>query len=123
VAFLYQVGTDGTQCKCWELGSKAVVVGRGDIADVIVPDDSLSWSHFLIVREGEEFFLVDLNSSNGTWVNEARVTAHRLAPGERLRAGESFFYFSRTPVPNSAMAALLSLTQCPGVAGAEAGRT
>lgn len=98
MAFLYQIRLDGTQLERWEIGGKPLVVGRGECADAYVEDDALSRSHFLIVGEGDEFFLIDLNSSNGTWVSDARVSAHKLRSDEIIMAGESLFYFSRTPV-------------------------
>jgi pSer/pThr/pTyr-binding forkhead associated (FHA) protein len=61
--------------------------------DAYVQDDALSHSHFLIVREGADFLVVDLRSSNGTWVNGQRVSAHRLHPNEFIRAGRSLFCF------------------------------
>jgi pSer/pThr/pTyr-binding forkhead associated (FHA) protein len=110
MAFLYQIRADGTQVERWETGARPLVAGRGDCADAFVEDDALSRSHFLIVAEGEEFFLIDLNSSNGTWVNDARVTAHKLVSGEIIMAGESIFCFSKTPVSSVILpAAFLSL--------------
>lgn len=78
----------------WEIGGKPLVVGRGDIADAVVDDEALSWGHFLIVSESDEYFLIDLNSSNGTWVRDRRVTAYRLAGQEFIVAGGSLFCFS-----------------------------
>ena len=98
MSFLYQVQSDGTQVNRWELGDKPFVVGRDDYADACVEDEKLSRSHFLITREGAEFAVIDLNSSNGTQVNGRKVTAHRLRPNEVILAGESLFYLSDAPV-------------------------
>lgn len=96
-AFLYQIKSDGSNGEHWVIGDKPLVVGRGDCADACVDDDALSRSHFLIVREGLEFILVDLSSSNGTLVNGKRVSAHKLHAEETIRAGESAFCFSLKP--------------------------
>ena len=98
MAFLYQVRSDGTRIRHWELGADPLVVGRGDIADACVEDDALSWGHFLITREGDGFCLIDLRSSNGTCVDGKRILASKLHSGQTIAAGSSLFYFSDMPV-------------------------
>ena len=85
-----------------ERPDKPLVVGRGETADAFVEDDSLSRSHFLIVREAESFLLIDLHSRNGTWVNDKKISAHKLQPNEVIRAGESAFFFSIMPIASNA---------------------
>jgi pSer/pThr/pTyr-binding forkhead associated (FHA) protein len=102
MAFLYQLNADGTPAKHWVVGETPLVVGREQPADACVDDDALSQTHFLIVREATEFFLVDLNSSNGTQVNDGPVSAHKLHTGEFISAGNSVFCFRLTPMPGEA---------------------
>jgi pSer/pThr/pTyr-binding forkhead associated (FHA) protein len=99
MAFLNRIRPDGTPIERWEVGAESLVVGRGESVNAFVEDDALSRSHFLIVAEGEEFFLIDLNSSNGTWIGDTRVTAHKLHSGEVILAGGSLFCFSTKTVP------------------------
>ena len=103
MAFLYQIKPDGLPGDHWVVGDVPVVVGREEPADAQVDDEALSRTHFLVVREGQEYFLVDLNSSNGTWVNGRRVSALRLKSGEIICAGESAFCFERAPLPAGAL--------------------
>lgn len=77
MAFLYQIVPDGSPIQYWTLGDTPLIVGSGDFADAYVEDETLSGSHFLIVRERDDFIIVDLQSSNGTWVNDRQVLAHR----------------------------------------------
>jgi len=98
MALLYQIQADGSKVAQWELGTRPLVVGRGEFADAFVQDDALSRSHFLVTNEGIEFCLIDLHSRNGTWVNGERVSAHKLHPHEIITAGDSIFYFSDVPV-------------------------
>jgi pSer/pThr/pTyr-binding forkhead associated (FHA) protein len=93
MAFLYRVHADGSPAECWTLDDKPVVIGRSEFADAYVEDDALSGSHFLIVREGGGYLIVDLHSSNGTWVNGSRITAQKLHPNEFVMAGRSLFCF------------------------------
>ena len=100
--FLYQINADGSQAGSWNVEDKPLVVGRGETVEAFVEDDSLSRSHFLIVPEGPGFFLIDLHSRNGTWINGKKVSAHKLQTNEIIRAGESAFLFSLTPIaPNA----------------------
>lgn len=98
MGFLCQIEADGSPGQWWQVGGTPLVVGRGDNADAQIDDDSLSRSHFLIVREHNEFFLVDLNSRNGTWLHGQPVAAGKLDFGETILAGQSLFRFSLDPL-------------------------
>ena len=67
-------------------------VGRED-ADIVVDDPALSGRHFEIEIRGREYFVRDLDSSNGTMLNGARIRAAELASGDTLVAGRSRFTF------------------------------
>jgi two-component system, cell cycle response regulator len=98
MAFLYQIGPDGSVEESWGVGEKPLVVGRGDSADIYIDDGALSRSHFLVVREGPGFFVVDLDSQNGTWIGRQRVSGRRLHSGEVIQAGQTRFCFSERPL-------------------------
>src|SRR5262249_11333128 len=91
---LYQVLADGTPIKNWAIADEPLVIGRGEFANASVNDGALSRSHFMIVKEGAQFFVVDLDSQNGTWINGERVTGKKLNAGDVICAGRSLFYFS-----------------------------
>ncbi len=76
-----------------------MVVGRGETADAFVADNALSRGHFLIVREGGQFFVVDLDSQNGTSVNGKRKSGCKLSPDDVIEAGQSRFLFSKERLP------------------------
>jgi pSer/pThr/pTyr-binding forkhead associated (FHA) protein len=50
-----------------------VRVGRGDHNDVVIPDESVSGSHATLERRGDEWFLTDVLSKNGTFVRSERI--------------------------------------------------
>lgn len=73
-------------------GSKELVIenskttfGRGSEAEIRFPDDGLSRLHASIYCEGDRVWIVDENSSNGTFVNGIRVSG----AGTPLRSGDS----------------------------------
>lgn len=71
-----------------ELGKKAVVFGRTVPADVVVQDPQVSRSHCRVGLVMDDVFVSDLGSSNGTFVDNERITATTPLPvGGRFRIG------------------------------------
>jgi diguanylate cyclase (GGDEF)-like protein len=64
-----------------------VVIGRDPACTVALPSDDVSRRHARIERDGEGHVLVDLGSTNGTFVNGRAVERHRLAAGDRIGVG------------------------------------
>lgn len=63
-------------------------IGRGPESDVRIRDDSVSTIHATLLRKGTSWFVVDLRSANGTFVDGSRVAGEReIASGTRLRLG------------------------------------
>ncbi|MFI5914774.1 FHA domain-containing protein [Dactylosporangium sp. NPDC051541] len=63
-------------------------LGRhGGSATVVLDDRDVSRRHARIELAGDELTIADLGSTNGTFVNDERVTRRVLAPGDRLRIG------------------------------------
>jgi adenylate cyclase len=65
------------------------VLGRSAECQVQIADPWISSMHALFERRGDHLWLVDLDSRNGTWVNETRVRESQLGPGSRLRFGKT----------------------------------
>lgn len=65
----------------FQLGDgQKLVLGRGEDADLQILDAGLSRQHCFVEKVGEDYFVNDLASTNGTWVNGARVERCRLTP-------------------------------------------
>jgi uncharacterized protein YegL len=76
-------------------GDDAFSVGRAPrVNTLVLTDPTLSAQHFKIVPKDGEFFVVDLQTTNGTIVNGDRVRARKLRPGDVIRAGEVEFEYS-----------------------------
>ncbi len=68
------------------------VVGRSGECDVRVPGDDVSRKHALVWRESGTAWMVDLGSSNGTFLNGARLSGPApLGEGDRVTFGASEF--------------------------------
>ena len=67
--------------------------GRAEANTVVLKDAKVSRQHAQIQQQGNEFVLVDLNSSNGTFVNGQRVEEHVLASGDEIAIGDAVMQF------------------------------
>jgi len=56
-------------------------IGRGTNSDVRLTDESVSEMHAKLQRRDDGWYAVDMNSTNGTWVNGSRVTGERRLEG------------------------------------------
>ena len=74
-----------------------IVIGRGGTADFVVPNPSVSRRHAMVVREGDDWFLEDLGSGNGTFLND-RIISQRstLANRDQIRLGSVVLLFENT---------------------------
>jgi hypothetical protein len=68
----------------------AVVVGRGHTCDVVFGGPAVSRRHAAFERVGNEWHVQDLRSMNGTFVDDVRVDRAPVAPGSRVRVGDSY---------------------------------
>ncbi|MEM8883500.1 MAG: FHA domain-containing protein [Planctomycetota bacterium] len=66
---------------------QAVILGRLDSNDIPVRDAKASREHAKIYRQGDKFSVVDLNSSNGTFVNGKQITKQVLEHGDEVSIG------------------------------------
>ena len=73
----------------------AVSIGRESGNFVKLDDQEVSRRHAEIRRVGDGFVVGDLKSSNGTFLNEARIDRAELAVGDQIRIGRSVLLFAR----------------------------
>ena len=75
--------------RTYQLREGANVIGRGQDAQFRLPDTGVSRRHLEIRWDGHVALLSDLNSTNGTTVNNAPVQEWQLADGDVIRLGHS----------------------------------
>ena len=81
-------------CRVIELRKDAVTLGRALDNDIVLPEDPVSAQHCRIVRQSDgSFELVDLGSTNKTWVNGHKVRSTPLRNGDQIRIGTTTFVF------------------------------
>jgi adenylate cyclase len=69
------------------LGANEVRIGRGSDNDIVLSDFSVSRRHAVVRREGNEWFIHDLGSTNGVLLNRVPVSRERLRLGDQLKVG------------------------------------
>jgi len=84
-----------TSEKTWEviMDGDALTIGRDPHCDVVIDDIRLSRQHARIERKKNTCSIHDLESTNGTWMGENRITQHRLKDGDTIRVGEAQLVF------------------------------
>jgi Nif-specific regulatory protein len=70
-----------------------VLIGRQAGATLKIGNASVSRRHAIIERDGDRFIIADLGSRNGTFVNDVPVRRRELQHGDRVRIGDSQFFF------------------------------
>jgi FHA domain/zinc-ribbon domain len=65
-----------------------MTIGRRPDSDVFLDDVTVSRDHALLVKRGGDYYLDDLGSLNGTYVNRHRIESHRLEDGDELQVGK-----------------------------------
>ena len=79
-----------------ELGSEPLLIGRGTDAAIRLDDDYVSTRHARVATNGEEWFVEDLGSTNGTYVGSQRVTTPTpVAVGTPIRIGKTVLELRR----------------------------
>lgn len=71
----------------WRWTKRRVLGGRGPTADLCLADSALSNAHFELRLEGDQVWLEDLGSTNGTWIGPHQVGRVSLLPGTVFTAG------------------------------------
>lgn len=85
----------GKTSRTWPISKEVIIMGRMEGCDVILADRGVSRRHAEIRREGDEWVVIDLGSTNGTDVNGKRVNRHRLTHGDRIALGDTTLEFRR----------------------------
>lgn len=68
--------------------------GRADSNAIVLKEAKVSRQHAIIKQKGAEFIIIDLNSSNGVFVNGHRAKEHVLSDGDEIEIGDFKMRFS-----------------------------
>jgi Protein of unknown function (DUF3662)/FHA domain len=85
----------GQPIRTWPLATAEISIGRAEQSDIPLADPGVSRNHARVVREGDDFIVEDLRSTNGTGVNGQPIRRRRLANGDMLKLASSTLQFRR----------------------------
>jgi len=98
----------------FELRVGESTIGRKEGVQVHLTDDGISRRHAQIIRDPDgSAKLVDLESTNGTYINGRRIHAEGLREGDRIRVGQSAILDFRYEYKDSSMMELASVERAP----------
>src|SRR5881275_2720396 len=87
--FSLVVTEKGGTPKRLEFDKDEVTIGRVPGNDVVLPKGNVSKRHSRVVRQDGRFFVVDLKSTNGTYLNGRRITTPSvIRPGDKIYVGD-----------------------------------
>lgn len=81
--------------KDFDIGERSITIGRSPDADIILLDDKVSRVHCGIRLWDGEFYIKDLKSKNGTFVNGQRVEVSKLKTSDIIKIGSYTFTFDQ----------------------------
>ncbi|MFW7377608.1 MAG: diguanylate cyclase [Oligoflexus sp.] len=80
--------------KRYVLDDREMVVGRSPNVQIVINEQSVSRNHAQCVTNGDQVLISDLGSSNGTYINDKRISSnHVLRDGDIIRLGNIVFKF------------------------------
>jgi diguanylate cyclase (GGDEF)-like protein len=79
------------------LDGEELIIGRSSDADIQVDRDSVSRRHARISRAADGWVVCDLQSTNGSYVNDMPIREHKLVGGDRVKIGNAVFRFLAGP--------------------------
>ncbi len=96
---------EGSACLVWiypadaEMGKRLklekeeLTIGRGSDVDITIDRDSVSRRHAKIVQSGNQYAIIDLGSTNGTYVNDEPISERTLRDGDLVKIGNAIYKF------------------------------
>ena len=82
--------------KDYTLAKKSLTIGRHVDNNVVLDDPGVSGFHARIDKTGTDYILTDLQSTNGTILNEENIVSHRLSHGDKIMIGDHTILFIGT---------------------------
>lgn len=89
VSYEFHIVSFDGETQSYSLSKPIIRVGRSTQCDIVLRDDLVSREHCILRHGTSGWLLEDLNSSNGTFVNEQRIKKILLKPQDRIRIGLS----------------------------------
>jgi FHA domain len=86
-AFVIRAG-GGRVGESFPVDGERMSIGRRPDSEVFLDDITVSRDHALLIRRGDDWYLDDCGSLNGTYVNRSRIESHHLQEGDEVQIGK-----------------------------------
>ena len=97
----------------FDLTGDSVILGRGQKCTVTLHDPEVSRRHAELRRENHRWYLTDLGSSNGLYVNGRKIKSKEITLGDQIRLGRTVFRFMSTAAGDLRKSSAVSLLDSP----------
>ena len=91
-----------------------MTIGRRSTNEVVVNDLKVSRTHCRVSRGADGFFINDLNSRNGTYLNGRPVQSAEIKHGDEVAVGSALFVFLTEPEKPVSRSVEVRLNRVPG---------
>jgi pSer/pThr/pTyr-binding forkhead associated (FHA) protein len=85
------------------VSDKQILVGRSSDLDMVLVEDMVSRKHARISMQGDQIWIEDLGSTNGTFVNGEKIKRGRLKEGDRVLIGTSILKLVASDTPRDVL--------------------
>jgi len=105
--------------KKYSLVQSSTLIGRSSKVDIQIDEDSISRNHAILEKREDQFVIRDLESTNGTYVNDRPIREHSLRDGDQIKIGSTIFKFlSGSNIESAYHDEIYQLTTTDGLTGA-----
>jgi pSer/pThr/pTyr-binding forkhead associated (FHA) protein len=78
----------GREGESFAVDGERMAIGRRPECEVFLDDITVSRDHALLIRRGDQWYLDDCGSLNGTYVNRSRIESQQLQEGDEVQIGK-----------------------------------
>lgn len=78
----------------YKISKNETGIGRASSNDIVLKEAKVSRQHSIIKRQGQEYLIEDLHSSNGVFVNDEKIKEHALSNGDIIKIGDFVMKFT-----------------------------
>ena len=105
----------------FDLTKDTVILGRGQKCTISLHDPEVSRRHAELHRDGKHWYITDLESSNGVYVNGEQVKSKEVVLGDQIRIGRTVLRFMSTATSDSHKSEAINLLDTPDTLQRSAG--
>ncbi|UCH92253.1 MAG: trypsin-like peptidase domain-containing protein, partial [Candidatus Aminicenantes bacterium] len=78
----------GEEIGTFNITSTPLILGRAPQSDIVIKTETVSKNHLKILPKGDQFYIIDLGSTNGTFVNGEKITETLVKPEDMVQLGK-----------------------------------